>query len=84
MGPNQFEIEKDKVYYYFSIEDPFDIKHNPGEKVFNKCLNEKYSLNIDELCAPVITKAHAWRYPERSGSENSIESLEYPRCNTTV
>jgi hypothetical protein len=51
---------------------------------FNKCLNEKYSLNIDELCAPVITKAHAWRYPERSGSENSIESLEYPRCNTTV
>ena len=50
MGPNQFEIENDKVYYYFSIEDPFDIKHNPGEKVFNKCLNERdYRLEVENI-----------------------------------
>jgi len=49
LGPNQFEIEKE-VYIYFSIEDPFDIKHNPGEKVFNKCINERdYRLEVENI-----------------------------------
>jgi hypothetical protein len=76
----KFTISKslmDEVMFGCTDSLPDDKKYS-----FNKCLNEKYSLNIDELCAPNITKTHAWRYPENSESENSIESPDYPRCNT--
>ncbi|EAR92613.2 RNA-dependent RNA polymerase-associated nucleotidyltransferase (macronuclear) [Tetrahymena thermophila SB210] len=53
---NNFKYELYDENYYFNIEDPFDTKHNPGQKTQNK--QEQYKQAFDDALNQIESKQY--------------------------